>query len=241
MKFTYDAYEEMLNLLKKFGYEFCKYEDYENKEKAVILRHDIDMSLEAALTFAELEYKNNVKSTYFVLLSTDFYNKFSKKSTVILNKILNMGHTIGLHFDEVKYDCKSVEDIVKKINIEIEILEMCIGKRVNTVSMHRPSQLVLDNDINLDNVINSYSKEFFDNFKYVSDSRMYWREDVEKVISSGEYKRLHILTHAFWYMENEISCKDIFLNFFEYMKYETYDSMKNNIRDFDCILNQNEI
>lgn len=231
MKFTYRAYEAMLNLLKEYEYLFCKYDDYKDKNKAVILRHDVDMSLDAALALAELEYNNNVKSTYFVLLSTDFYNIFSKNSKVIINKILNMNHTVGLHFDEVKYNCKNIEDIVGKIYNEINVLELCIGKKVNTVSMHRPSALVLDNDINLDNIINSYSKEFFNNFKYVSDSRMNWREDVEKVISSGEYNKLHILTHPFWYKTRVKCTKEILTEFIEQSKYSTYYNLNDNFRN----------
>ena len=43
-------------------------------------------------------------------------------------------------------------------------------------------------------MINSYSKEFFQNFKYVSDSRMKWREDVMKYVKEKQYPRMQILT-----------------------------------------------
>lgn len=103
MKFTYEAYENMILSLKKNNYEIVDYKNYEGKERIVILRHDVDFSLEKALEMAELENKLNVSAIYFVLLSTDFYNVASKKSIEIIKKIINSGGTIGLHFDEQKY------------------------------------------------------------------------------------------------------------------------------------------
>jgi len=111
MNFTYAAYEEMLSLLKKNRYEVCNYETYQHSNRCVILRHDVDFSLEAALSFAQLEYKNDVQSTYFILLSTSFYNLFHRKASDIIKKIRAMGHDIGLHFDEAiksKILCKNL-------------------------------------------------------------------------------------------------------------------------------------
>ena len=63
--------------------------------------------------------------------------------------------------------------------------------------MHRPSRWVLEADLKIPGMVNSYGKEFFQDFKYVSDSRMRWREDVMKYAIEKAYPRLHILTHAF--------------------------------------------
>ena len=44
----------------------------------MISRHDIDYSIEKAVELAALEAEENVKSTYFVLLSSEFYNLAAK-------------------------------------------------------------------------------------------------------------------------------------------------------------------
>jgi len=61
------------------------------------------MSLKKALNIAKFEYKNNVRSTYFVLLLTNLYNIFSNESNNILKEILMIGYNVRLHFDEKKH------------------------------------------------------------------------------------------------------------------------------------------
>lgn len=101
----------MIGLLREKGYSFADYLNYSNFNKAVILRHDVDFSLEKALEMAEIEKKEEVQSTYFILLSTNFYNIFSKESCDIIKKIQSLGHNIGLHFDEKKYDITDKESM----------------------------------------------------------------------------------------------------------------------------------
>ena len=192
MQFTYKSYENMLNLLKDYNYCITDYNEYKNYEKCAILRHDVDNSLYDAVKLAKIEYDNNVKSTYFILLSTDFYNIFSKNSRKLINEVISLGHHIGLHFDEVKYDDINNKDSLKKyVYKEIEIMSRELEVDINVVSMHRPSKWVLEENIVFDNnIVNTYGKEFFENFKYVSDSRMHWREDVIGTIKSSNYQKI---------------------------------------------------
>lgn len=111
MDFTYDGYIGLIDLLKSKGYIFSNYVNCHEFDKTIIMRHDVDMSLNKALEFAKLEYDNNIKSTYFVLISTNFYNVFSKESRDILNEIRALGHDIGLHFDEKKYNINNFKDL----------------------------------------------------------------------------------------------------------------------------------
>ena len=237
MDFTFKCYVDLINLLKSKDYNFSDYRDYKNVKKPVIFRHDIDNSLERALVVAKLENSNSIKSTFFVLLSTDFYNIFSKRSNEIIEKILNLGHGIGLHFDEKRYEIKSKEELEYYIEYEKEILGRVLKIPVNVISMHRPSKWILENDIQFENVINSYSKEFLQRFKYLSDSRMYWREDVLRIVESEEYDKLHILTHPFWYAEDNGDIKDKVSEFINDANRERYYQMRDNIKDIEEIVN----
>ena len=96
----------LLALLRQGGYAFTGYHDYQSHPRCVILRHDIDNSLPQALRLAEIEAEEGVKSTWFVLLRTDFYNPASAASQRILRRIRELGHEIGLHFDEMAYACE---------------------------------------------------------------------------------------------------------------------------------------
>lgn len=204
MKFTYHAYSDLLELLKINGYTFCDYHNYKEALRCVILRHDIDTSLEQAVRLAELEAERGVTSTYFVLLRTDFYNPASQRSQKQLRRILDLGHEIGLHFDEVSYGrTLTGEETVQCVIKECGLLSALLETEVSSVSMHRPSKATLEGDLQIPGIVNSYGRTFFHDFKYLSDSRRRWREPVLDIIRSGEYDRLHILTHAFWYHGQE--------------------------------------
>ena len=235
MQFTYEGYINLINLLKENQYEFCDYNNYSKREKVVIMRHDVDNSLEKAVELAKLEAEHDIISTYFILLSTDFYNISSKKSLQMIKKIQELGHSVGLHFDEDKYNnCNvSIMDAVKN---EARIMEQIIDSPIGVVSMHRPSTKTLESNYEFDNIINSYGKTFFNEFKYISDSRRIWREDVQMIITSGEYNRLHILTHAFWYNQIEEDIKTSVQRFINNGNTCRYLNMKDNITNIDDIL-----
>ena len=239
MEFTYSSYEGLVKALKESKYSFVDYHDYNNYPRCVILRHDIDNSIEKSVKLAELEAGLGVKSTYFVLLTSDFYNPSSKKSIECLHRIQEFGHEIGLHFDEMAYD--ELEAVPPTIIREANILSEIIGTPVTTVSMHRPSQQTLYADYKIPGMINSYGKTFFNDFKYLSDSRRRWREPVLDIIKNGQYDRLHILTHAIWYNEVEEDIHETIKKFVTSANKERYFQEKENIKDIESILDISEI
>lgn len=243
MEFSYQGYEKLLKLLQEKGYCFCDYFNYSEHNKAVILRHDIDLDIEKAVQMAELEHNfvgGGVKATYYVLISSNFYNAFSKKHVKSLQTILELGHDIGLHFDEVKYE---ESDTLEAIEKELDILEGYLEVPIRSVSMHRPSPKTLSSDYKIKNgkVMNSYGTEYFRNFKYLSDSRRNWREDVEAIICSEKYDRLHILTHPFWYSGKEITAKQAYSEFCRSKVWECYEELNHNVRNLEEFLLKDEL
>ena len=205
MEFTYTGYQNLIQSLLHSNYEIVNYHNWKNKEKCAILRHDVDEDLGMAVKMAECEQSIGVQSTFFIMLTNDYYNVFSRESFNHIRDIIRCGHEIGLHFDEVRYPelSNNIEEIKNRILDECSVLGSAINAPVTTVSMHRPSKMVLASDLKIPGIVNSYGYDFFKGFKYVSDSRRCWREPVEEIIASGDYCRLHILTHAFWYHEKE--------------------------------------
>lgn len=241
MRFTYNAYKGLLSILREQGYQACSYHNWNESPRCVILRHDIDNSLNAAIRMGEIEEKLGIQSTYFVLLRTDFYNPASQKSLEMLHRLQAMGHEIGLHFDEKSYPEGGQAETIVRILKEREILSSILGTPVTTVSMHRPSQTTLEANLSVPGMVNSYGKTFFQDFKYLSDSRRRWREPVEEIIRSGEYDRLHILTHAFWYHEEEQSITESVGSFIRSANAERYGQMRENITDLAGILREDEV
>lgn len=243
MEFTYDSYWRLLKKIRDRGYRITDYKNWQRGERSVILRHDIDTDISKAVKMASIEEMGGVKSTYFVLLTSDFYNVFSKSSRDGLKQIVDGGHTIGLHFDEVCYPELSgnMEAVKRKIMEEAELLSGAVGCKVDIVSMHRPSQFVLEADIDIPEMINSYGKTYFKEFKYLSDSRRRWREPVDEIIESGGYERLHILTHPFWYNETEEDIHETVSKFVNGGNDFRYQVMASNITDMSSIMTVQEV
>lgn len=241
MKFDYQHYVGLLNLLQKQNYHITDYHNWRDVERCVILRHDVDNDLEKALSMAKLEQQYHVKSTYFILITSNFYNILSKDNTEKIRRIQSCGHEIGLHFDEMAYPGLTLEERIDAIRNEAKILETVTGRSVSTVSMHRPSREFLESDMEIPNMINSYSKTFFHEFKYLSDSRRNWREPVEEIIQSEAYSKLHILTHAFWYGEQEQSMHDRIYSYVNNAGAERYQILESNITDLASIMKREEI
>jgi hypothetical protein len=202
------------------------------------MRHDVDFSLDKAVQMAELENRIGICSTYFVLLSTNFYNVLASDSYDKVKEIMAFGHEVGLHFDEQKYEVKTPEDVQKRIMEEVYILSNILKYDVRVISMHRPSKKVLESDLQLNGVINSYSSDFFVRMKYLSDSRMHWRENVVDIIRSNKFDRLHILTHPFWYSSIEESMEGKLRAFLNEAIIERYDNMNANFRNLREIISR---
>lgn len=107
--------------------------------------------------------------------------------------------------------------------------------------MHRPSRTTLEADYKIPDIVNSYGKTFFHDFKYLSDSRRRWREPMIDIIRSGKFDRLHILTHAFWYHETEEDITQTVGNFIRSANRERYCQMAENITDITSILKEEDV
>lgn len=241
MEFTYQGYRSLLELLREQGYAFADYHDWTDTPRCVILRHDIDNDPAQAVRMAEVEAEAGGSSTWFVLLRTEFYNPASQETGARLRRILSLGHKIGLHFDEKAYPPLGREDVVQNIIKECGLLSALLETEVSSVSMHRPSPATLEADLQIPGVVNSYGRPFFHDFKYLSDSRRRWREPVEEIVCAGEYDRLHILTHAFWYHETEETLQQTVGAFIRGGNRARHEQMLENITDLPSILGEEAI
>ena len=247
MNFTYESYVRLVEDIRVAGYKFTDYHSYRNVSRPCIFRHDIDNDISQALRLAEYEANmtgGSVQSTYFVLVSSDFYNVFSKENERQLKQILVLGHEIGLHFDEKKYMNEETFDrdiLIEAVYKESKLLSDILEVPIRCVSMHRPSKRFLEEDFTFNGLVNSYSKEFFHTFKYLSDSRHHWREDVTEIVNSGKEPALHILTHPFWYHEEPVSMHDSLYEFTKNAVAERYRSLTDNIRDLEQVLTYEEL
>ena len=244
MEFTYRAYAELVQIIRESGYTVTSYQHCDIVDKPCILRHDVDFDIKKAVEFAEFEASMGIRSTYFILCSSKFYNLLDKDSINAVRTIHRLGHDIGLHFDETNYSITKENGFLASVRLELEIMREVVKLPVQSVSMHRPSQETLMHNWNfkdLGGVINSYSEKYFREFKYLSDSRMYWRENPFEAIADGRYPQLHILTHPFWYSESEEDTRSKLLHFVKQASFDRYNSMNDNFRDLQEFVSREEL
>ena len=63
--FTYNHYSQIISIAKSKSDKFISHEDIDHKNRCIILRHDIDISLEKTYQLAMLEKELNITATYF--------------------------------------------------------------------------------------------------------------------------------------------------------------------------------
>jgi hypothetical protein len=202
-QFNLPSYRDLLKTLLARGYEVRDYADAEPKLRHLILRHDIDMSLQAALPIAEIENALGLKAHYFVLLRTEMYNLFSAEAKKILQRLVFLGHEIGLHLDASLYD-NNLLALNRAAQEECSVLESAVGAIVRTISFHRPAKELLGYPEPLAGRVHAYQPRFYKQMIYCSDSQGAWRygHPLEQVVAR-EGQGFQLLTHPIWWSGDE--------------------------------------
>ena len=192
---TYNSYLELI----KEGLE---------KDVGFFFRHDVDISLKKAVEMAEFESKNGIKSTYYILLSSPYYNALEAENLQRIRTLRELGMGIGLHYDN-SIKLQDANQCCSEIIIQLGILQHHIGElEEKSVTFHKPLRGVDINaeTVNLLNLSNIYSPNFDQRFKYISDSGHNWRENPYDIINTNDM--VHINTHPEWYNNEEMDMED---------------------------------
>jgi hypothetical protein len=171
--FSLEHYGELLDAAKAGGYRFAFF-DAEPEAGDLLLRHDVDLSLEAAVRLAELEAGAGVAATYFLMTQSVFYNLASPEGLRALNRLRELGHGVGLHAVWPGAELDERFDPV--------------------VAWHNPNPDYMSEP--LDGVVNVMQPPFFDADHYRSDSNQRWRFGCpHEQLARAEFAWLQLLTH----------------------------------------------
>jgi hypothetical protein len=207
-EFTYTSYSKLVSELCEPYHQTTFSEGKYSREgntPLLILRHDIDMDLEAALRMALLENSLGVKATYFFMVRCPLYNVFGGEGAEQVRQILDSGHHFGLHFDCALYPDISLAKIDDYVARESDLLESFFQRPIEAISFHRPGHLEL-NGVELKRWPNSYERIFLEDFEYFSDSRGNWaRGNPLDSKAFSARKNLHVLVHPIWWTETSMT------------------------------------
>lgn len=212
--FSLKHYFDVLNPLKK-TYAIGPIGEFpilKKRKKFLMLRHDVDFSLDYALEMAKAEKNKGLRSSYYILLHSFFYNPFEENNTAIIKKIIELGHEIGLHYDTTFYP-KSPKKEIEFLKKEIKSLEYITGKKIISVTQHIPSETrEIHTNLKKAGLISAQDPDILKSLKYISDSGYYWREGCMCQHVSN-FDRLQILTHPIWWINGQHSRKEILKKF----------------------------
>lgn len=207
--FTRDEYRRMLRLAKE-RYSFRSYTDFKRDESFILWRHDLDMSVHDAVAFAQIEAEEGLRTTYFLLPNSPFYNLLEPSIMNCVKQIAALGHRFGLHFDMTAANIESESALEAALTEQRRWLEVYCGHPIEVFSYHNPttsSALSLDALIYA-GMVNCYASYFRNEVPYCSDSNGIWRHaSLEDSLNSG-HARLHVLTHPEWWTHTPMSPRE---------------------------------
>ena len=164
-------YRELLQAAKAGGYRFAFF-DRPPGPGTVLLRHDVDLSLDAALATAELEAEAGAVATYFLMTRSEFYNLDSPSGTAAIERLRGLGHRVGLHAVWPHVDRDERFDPV--------------------LAWHNPDPEYMREPV--EGFLNVMEAPWAD--VYRSDSNQHWRQGCpHEELAAGAFERLQLLTH----------------------------------------------
>jgi hypothetical protein len=211
-KFSIPDYQQLLHELIAAGYQFGTFSEYGRNPRpnfpVVLLRHDIDMDLGYATQLAKVEETLGVTATYFIMLSSEFYNPFTSQGRTLISQILDAGHQIGLHFDAAAYpQMETASELGSLVEHEAETLGRCTGRLVEAVSFHRPNQFILSGAPGISGRLrHTYEACFSSDIWYCSDSRGNWNSGNPLNSQAFQARQaMHLLLHPIWWDQQAIA------------------------------------
>ncbi len=241
--FSYTEYRNIITLVKNSLPIMDFSEVNEEVNTFCVLRHDIEFSIDRALTMARIEHDDlGVHSTYTVQLRNNTYNALSQKNIEAIQEIESMGHYIGLHQNPPMMDDDELVDYILK---DIETLEHYYGFEVDRFAFHRcgSNPGILEKYVEVPDKINCYAKDFFHYFKgdtpedlrvhYLADSNHDWKYGHPFSIDYWDIpQKMQLLTHPYSWTDEGYDNLDNYTELIRERNEELVHSMNTETKTF---------
>jgi len=171
--FSLGHYRELLRAAAAGGYRWAGF-DRPPEPGDLLLRHDVDLSLEAALAVAEVEAAEGAWSTWFLMTRSSFYNLAAGEGVQAITRLRELGHRVGHHavYPDVDLD----------------------GRFDAVVAWHNPDPEFMQAEI--PGAVNVMRPPFFEPGHYRSDSNQTWRSGCpHDELARGDFEWLQLLIH----------------------------------------------
>lgn len=166
-------YAELLAAARAGGYRFAAFGEGP-RDGDLFLRHDVDLSLDAAVRMAELEAETGATATYFLMTESVFYNLASKEGAAAIARLRQLGHRVGLH---AVWPQAALDDRFDPV-----------------VAWHNPDPEYMTAPV--EGALNVMGEPWFAPATYRSDSNQRWRHGCPHAeLAAGAFPWLQLLVH----------------------------------------------
>lgn len=227
LKFGKNGFLDLILKITNYGFVVCT--EFSLEQRNLLLRHDVDFDLECALELAIREFEMGIKSHFFFLSNSPYYQLESKEVKNRIKEIGNLGHVIGLHYDASKEKGESFE-------IQKSTLEDSLEISIKLFSQHNPSINGFSRNISHKSATDVM--ELNKNFKpiYMSDSNMSPRRNFHSTLQDQD--NIHLLLHPEYWVLDISNFKDFEQSMFSRLPENLKENfshhlrlMKNTLRD----------
>jgi len=199
--YSLPAYGAMLQSLQREGWTHRSLADLvDSGGRDLYLRHDIDAELYLLEPFLDAERASGATATYFLMLESPFYNLASPEGRRIVRRIGADGHAFGLHFFGELHADLTPDQLAEEIHGQTDYLGRAVGADVGVFSFHQPTQPMLDLQLAIPGLVNTYHAETMRDLTYVSDTNMGWRPAPPHELLVGDVRRAQMLVHPLWWL-----------------------------------------
>jgi len=208
---TFDLvhYRELLEAAQAGGYDWASF-DRHPRRGDLFLRHDVDLSLEAALEMARLEHELGVRATYFLMTESGFYNLDSHVGKYAQRQLRQWGHAVGLH---AVYPRAELDRRFDKV-----------------IAWHNPDPAFMSQPIG--GAVNVMEEPYFTPGHYRSDSNRHWREGCpHEELREGKFEWLQLLIHPEIWVYEGSTMRETMLTMLDAKRDEWIDALINDSID----------
>jgi hypothetical protein len=201
------------------GFAFRSFQD-EWTNHTLLLRHDVDYSLEMAVELARVNAELGVAGTFFILARGHAYNPMSRASVARIEELASLRQRLALHVasgdDNIARDFKHLsaqfplEPVFSWHNPTPEMLEK-----------HREREIIAG-------LTNVYSARFLDAALYRSDSNFGRSYSELASALDGQAETVHLLIHPINWVAGGDSMLDVFQHAWPYLIREAEQEARTN-------------
>lgn len=188
-RWTLEEYRDLVAHIYRAGLRIVGTEEFGERSSGVWLRHDVELSLNAALAMAQLEHAMDVPSSYFVCVESPFLDSAGLDS--VIHKLVELGRDVSFHL-VLSPSVSAIEERLSRLNVRFP----SVAPRALTFHAPGVPTEVLA-AAPLGNV--AYGPLAAGTCKYYSDSTGSWRWGDPRYAHLTEDDVVQVLTHPFWW------------------------------------------